>query len=583
MSTSPATPPVQSSDHVNDLDDSANQPSAGPKAVLLGLVAVLVIGCAALFLGGGSGDDYSLDLSVVEPNVADLVTLDQVRCPTSPAASSPIPSSNAVLNQGRIDGSRFASGAIVAWNLVITSTAAEDAPDPEFLIDFNDAIDETQGVVCSFVVTDDPANVSVDEVAPTAAWVGEADEEKYAGTLSLTGTAPGETTVVQFWTLIDPEGGTQPSLRARVNPQIGIPAAPSSRNVRTSFKQPVEPTDGTLELKIVDGDAELSGGGTITATWTVANTTSDRVFDFIDVSGGFEGDVTLEDLNVVSDTDGSLTTCAEADSGFVCSLGFMKPGETVVINATGSVDSNPESFYTGVSGECVTNGQDICSVGTLGYLGQFDRNEIPVSEAADVGQDGDISVAVYSDPEIGYLNRPLTLQVVIASSSDEVTIDAIELTGCPDDELDLTSGDLDGDARLDRSEVWQFTCLARLGAPDGEVIVRGTTTEGGPAQVKAPFEIELISPGIRLIRTNEETATKFSVQNLGDVELSELAVTSAGCDPVFTEGDTDADGAVDPDEVWEFFCQVNTAPGRVFAVDELGGVVTSTEILAEDL
>ena len=113
--------------------------------------------------------------------------------------------------------------------------------------------------------------------------------------------------------------------------------------------------------------------------------------------------------------------------------------------------------------------------------------------------------------------------------------------------------------------------------------VLGTTAEGGPAQILAPFEIELISPGVRLVREDNEDNTKFTVQNLGDVELSELAVTSSGCDPVFTDGDTDADNAVDPGEEWEFFCQVDTAPGRVFAVDELGGVVTATEVLAEDL
>ena len=563
--------------------NKTEQAPFAPKGVMVAIAAVLVIGCVALFLGGGSSDDYTLDLSVVEPELSDLTTPDHVVCPAVGSAPSPLPNSGATIDQGRVDGSLFASEAIVAWNLAVTSTASPDAPTPQFLVEFNDAIDESQGVLCAFVSSDDPATVSVDEQNAAVDWVGEVDDESFNGTLSVSGVAAGETAVVQLWTLIDPVAGNQPSLRTRVNPELGTSSNGATRSVRTSFKQPVEPTDGTLELRVVDGDAELNAGGTVSATWTVANTTADRVFDFVDVSGGFEGDVELEDVSVVIDEDGTTTTCTTANDTFACDLGFMKPGEVVVIQASGLIADNPESFYTGISGECSTGGQDVCTIGSLGYLGQFDRNQIDVSEASDVAQDGDLSVVVFSDPEIGYLNRPLTLQVVMTSSVESVSIDSIELTGCPDDELDLVSGDLNGDSRLDRSEVWQFSCLARLSAVDGQVTVLGTTAEGGPAQILAPFEIELISPGVRLVREDNEDNTKFTVQNLGDVELSELAVTSSGCDPVFTDGDTDADNAVDPGEEWEFFCQVDTAPGRVFAVDELGGVVTATEVLAEDL
>ncbi len=558
--------------------------SGGSKVAIVAAAAVLVVGLIALFLAGGSSEDFAVDLSVVEPTPESLSTPDRLSCPTAATATSPLEGSYFVADQGRVDGSAFASRAVVAWNLSVTS-ATNDVDTASFVVDFNDSTDENEGILCSFVVADDPANVSSEGTGQTtASWSpADVDSESFEGTLTVEGLTKGETSIVQLWTLIDPEAGQQPNLRTRVNPELGTSANPTAQSVRTSFKQPVEPTEGTLELALNDGDGELTAGGPLLATWTVSNTTADRVFDFVDLAGSFEGDIMPESVSVVSDTDGSPTVCDLADGGFVCTLGFVKPGENVVISALGRVDAVPESFFTGNSGSCDDGSEDLCTHGTLGYLGQFDRNEIKISEAADIAQAGELSVAVFSDPEVGYVNRPLTLKVVMTTSNDDVAIDTITLTGCADEILDLESGDIDGDDRLDRSEVWQFACLARLSSADGEVIVRGRDAAGGPAQLKTSFEVELIGPGVRLVRSTTEDAAIFTVDNRGDVELNELAVTSTGCDAEFVNGDTDGDGAVDPSEEWTFRCPLDAGPGRVFAVDVLGGVVTATEVLEEDL
>ncbi len=567
--------------------DAAPTRSRGSLIALAAVAGLLLIGGLAFLLGRDRPPAIAVDIQIVEPQLGDLATLDDVSCPTTAIASNPLPNSYATVEGGRIDGTQFASGQIVVWN-VITSTTEGQSDPAEFALSFSEAVDQNAGVICTFVSDDDPINVAGEnDENPTAVFTpGSQDPDKVNGQLVIDGLSTGQTSVVQLWTLIAPESGQQPNLRLRLKPELGTDAPEASASVRASFKQPVEPTPGTLELTIDDGNTSLATSGTITTSWTVENTTTDRVFDFVDLVGSFEGGAKMTTVDVTEESDGFRTTCDLADgtdNGFACELGFVKPGERVVVTASGSIGRLAESFYTGAAGSCDDGFQDVCSTGTLGFLGQFSRNELELSEAADIAGDGSLSVVVISDPETGYVNRPLTLSVVLTSAVDGVVVDEIELTGCPDDELELANGDLNLNSLLDRSEVWEFGCLARLVREDGEVIIKGRTTDGEPAQIKAPFTVELISPGIRLIRDTVDDSARFTVQNLGDVTLTDLAVISKTCEPRYTEGDLDGDGDLDPAEEWLFWCQVDSGEGRVFAVDTQGGVVTSTEVLGEDL
>ncbi len=548
------------------------------KAAVVAVVVVVAL-AVVLFIVIGNALDNSviIDLSVVQPTSVSRETVETASCPVGAVAQSPIAESSRSDDLTALEGDRvFTSSQIVVWNLAIGSDGQPGEPhDARLAIELGDSFDESVGVFCMFI--------SDGDASPTLRWnQRRSDDESTTAQLLLSGIESGQATVVQFWTLIDPAAGQQPTLRAAVSPGADTDSNSVEESVEVSFRQTVEPAGGELTVEISDTSDEVLPGDRFVATWTVENSTQQRVFDIVELVSSFDGDITMLEVTI-DDHEGFPTGCEVTDLGFACDLGWVDPGEQVSIAATGLVAVDASAVLNKTAGDCSTTGSDLCSRGELSWLGAFDRIDVSDSEAADLKPANEFAVTVLTNPAAGYLSDNVEVKVLVHSTSAGATIAAVRLAGC-EPELEYEAGDQDNDQVFDSGEVWQFGCSAQLPAATGEVSVQGRTGDRSLARTARPFSLDLISPSISIGRSIEGDAARFDVANTGDTALTDLELTSEGCEPTYTNGDGDSDvegdgpnGVLDPGEVWVFWCQDDSGEGRAGATDPLGGKVLATE------
>jgi hypothetical protein len=147
------------------------------------------------------------------------------------------------------------------------------------------------------------------------------------------------------------------------------------------------------------------------------------------------------------------------------------------------------------------------------------------------------------------------------------------------------NGDLDGDNRLDRGEIWIYegsgTAVAGRQAITGSV--SGDVTDAGQhlsavnasddgAYYGADPQIVLnkvivdggfVGDGGNIL-IGEEIAWRYRVGNIGNVALSNIVVSDeqAGLTPVYVSGDVDGDNRLDRREIWVYQASGTALPGN---------------------
>ena len=155
------------------------------------------------------------------------------------------------------------------------------------------------------------------------------------------------------------------------------------------------------------------------------------------------------------------------------------------------------------------------------------------------------------------------------------------------------TGDLDSDGVLQVGEVWRYTCTRTVttpSSPDDPDVVPNTVTAtlndsaGAPLVRTADAEVRVIHPEIELtvtppaatIAPGGTVAYTYTVENVGDIPITNPSVTAANCSPVtYVGGDTNFDDILDVTETWTFSCTT-----AAINADQTAQTVTAT---GEDL
>ena len=237
-------------------------------AVAIGVLAFIV-------LRPGAEPDFEARIGLVEPTEATRGPADQWTCPTG---RGPTPIDASFIGDGPAvspDRNAFGVGQMVVYTVAIT--AGESAPtEGRWNLTWSDAFRQPDstgdyGVVCAFVVADDPFNAEAAEGADaSAAWFPSAGET-VRGQLAVTGLEPSERVAIQLWVVLAPTEDEGARLEVALEAAPGTETDPVSRTDRISYSlRTGDAVDPVVNIDDQDG-VDPGGSGTTTYTFTNPN------------------------------------------------------------------------------------------------------------------------------------------------------------------------------------------------------------------------------------------------------------------------------------------------------------------------
>lgn len=548
-------------------------------AAVIALVVLVVAGAAYLLTSGSDEHDFSVRIGMVSPTQANRVAPSLVACPSDERAASPLADATLDPSLPPVERTGFGVGQVVAYNLAVA--VGDGAPDTgRFVVRFSDAFEP--GVICTFVVVEDPAHREADDQV-VAAW-RDASATEPAGQLELSGLSPADEVVVQVWVVLSDDERPTRQASVSVSPGLDTDVEPVSRSDRVALGMPVTAT-GDPAVTIDDGAAPAVLGQPFTTTYTVTNATT-AVMNRVTFVGSVDDGARVTGAQV-DDTAGHPTECTAAAGDLTCELGFLSPDEVVTIEATVEVDPTAVSFWGRETGPCEPDDeQDMCQRALLSWAGPFSPDTLEVTEITNIDDAAVFSVLATPQVDTGYALGTVNVDILVTTDAASAEITEVSATGCP--MATYTSGDLDqgpalaspvfatdGDGILGAGELWLFTCGARQYV-DGiiEVVVAGSAA-GVPGRTVQQLEIEVIDPVLTISRS-EGAGVTWTVTNDGDVPLTSVAVSATGCQPDLTDA-ADLDEVLAEAESWTYTCPAGAGPGRAFAVDPLGATVSAAD------
>ena len=579
---------------------------------LLGLglaAAIVVVSVGLLLVRKESGKaTYEVGLAVSVPEAVSRVPADIARCPDTAKteAKSVKPAMRAgsyIKGTSHAQDLLIAPGQVVAFQLELTASAK--AP--------NDGSLEIQGswprstarrpgfdgtgaqgespFLCVFLDGSDPAKSGDASGEPATVTYKDipATADKARVSLKIEGIDPGERLVVGLW-LRAPSG--LPTDIAELATTLDAAAA-SGGNVRIAnrsvsyrllFFDSTETPD--VQLTVTD-DAKGALPGEIGYRIGITNTSrravapAARLDAFIDPS--------LRLLNVdPSDGEGAQTKCTTSATGFSCAYGFLNPGETVLVTATAAVAPGAMRRFTRAEGSCDGGDVDLC-IQTIASWKKtaVEDGQVRFDKPTDLPSETKLSLAkLVPKASYAYNGAPATFtySAVNATAGSLGAVRVVD-SGCPD--VRRSTGDANGNTRLDQGETWTFTCtVARLeaAAATSESRIDTVDERGVPVTAAVTTRIELIAPKLTVsVAAGSSTAgdgraRRIVVTNAGTGPIDDIAVLATGCSGVLRLASETA-SRLAPGERSTFLCAVDnaaaTTSARAYGVDPLGGPVTA--------
>ncbi|MBP7961504.1 MAG: DUF11 domain-containing protein [Caldilineaceae bacterium] len=156
------------------------------------------------------------------------------------------------------------------------------------------------------------------------------------------------------------------------------------------------------------------------------------------------------------------------------------------------------------------------------------------------------------------------------------------------------SGDTNSDNKLDRNEIWLYSCAKSLAQTTVNVATAtGQDALNNPQSDQSSATVRVISPAIKVTKAVNKTVIvsgtqviySYVVTNPGNDPLASVTVSDNKCAPLTSAtpnpGDVANVGKLDPGEAWTYSCTTaltQTTLNTVTAagVDSLGGSVQST-------
>lgn len=190
----------------------------------------------------------------------------------------------------------------------------------------------------------------------------------------------------------------------------------------------------------------------------------------------------------------------------------------------------------------------------------------------------------------GLVNYTYTLRNI-----GTVAVTNITMVGDTCSPITLFSGDLDGDARLDVNETWQYRCSTTLAQTHTNTIVATGWANGlsavDIASATVIVGIPIVPPLIHVTKIPSPLILPFgggvvtytaTITNPGVVALTNVRLTDDTCSPmIYLSGDENGDGDLDPVEEWRYTCQTTvteTTTNTAIATGEANGIEVNDSI-----
>jgi uncharacterized repeat protein (TIGR01451 family) len=155
----------------------------------------------------------------------------------------------------------------------------------------------------------------------------------------------------------------------------------------------------------------------------------------------------------------------------------------------------------------------------------------------------------------------------------------------------LSSGDANGDLKLQLSESWAWTCNHTVTQAEVDAggnlsnTVTADSTESAPATATLTIPVSQV-PAIHVVKSSTTASVNaagqvvpytFTVTNTGNVTLTGITVADPRCNagPAYASGDTNADTKLQPSETWSYACTHTVTQAEVDAGGNLSNTATA--------
>ena len=290
--------------------------------------------------------------------------------------------------------------------------------------------------------------------------------------------------------------------------------------------------------KIANPTSLPVGGGNVDYTYVVTN----------------PGDVALADIKLVDDKLGELTSYTGDDN----SDDILDLTETWTYTQSANITANTTNVAT--------------------VEGYHNTQKVEATAQASVSvSSGGGGVSYYPAIRIIKTPEPRTLPVgggeVIytyeVTNPGHYALSNVTLVDDKCDGIEYKDGDKNTNDKLDRGEIWEYTCQSNLTETTlNTVVVTGESVKGNVTDTTtATVTVPTVDLAIRLEKTaNPESLPEggglvvysYEVYNEGIKAISDVTLVDDKCSPViFVDGDINSDNKLDPTEMWRYTCESN--------------------------
>jgi hypothetical protein len=583
------------------------------------VVAVLVLGLGVVgargVFGGGGDTPYRIDSAIAEPTRENRVMPDRAQCPKdgrlADGQEAPLPKTNFTSSGSRPLDGLFAPGQLVAFEFLVEANgSAPSTGSLDFEVswpkgsDRDAGFDEDSKVVCAFVDPTDPSASEKDESSKPAAHFTDLPptQDSLRASFAVQNLAANDRVVVEVWLVavrsVPTSGGLLETRISNAKADAGkkVELQRNVLNYRMNFFDRQE--DPAVTMDVDDSQpADASRGDHVDYAITIANPAQTAITPAARLDAFLDPHTKLTPTLQVTDTQGSITTCAPAADqqglGFTCNLGFLNPQESVKILARVAIQPDAERRWTkedpGCGGEGVLT--DICGRFVLSYKqGPANDARVEVDQPSDLPNNQPLTLSkLVPIAPYAYPGQQVTFTYRVSNAGQSGSFNQLRVTDDTCKDITGPGPDPNGNGKLDPGESWDYTCsIEHINADQTRSTSRADafTDDGRPVQATAITEITLIKPKLAVsigqASRDSPTSRPITVTGSGDAPLTDVALSAPGCASTALVASGNGDRTLDAGESWTYNCTLDPKADpkaqltvRVYGADQLGAGITA--------
>lgn len=572
------------------------------------VLAALVLGAVVAVAATRSGGDeprYRLDVSLPEVTAENRTPVGGAVCPSggrvADGQAPPLAKTEYAPAGTRTSSVLVAPGQLVPFKFLLT--AAANAPLGG-TIDFQAAwdrggqrdagLDGDSQVLCAFVDPSDPSSRD-DEQPATVTWAeAPPTGNNIVANFSVQGVDPADRVVMEAWvvsrTAIPSSSGSLGVTLTATDPDNEVKLGRDKLPFRLEYFDRVETAE--LQLTVTDGEKAARQPNALNYVITITNPGQDaiaplaRLDDFLDKQTKLAGPVAIDDKQ------GSKTTCLDSADGFTCTLGFVNPGEKIVITAPVTLLPGVERRYPEDTGPCAEKLVDVCNRVVLTWK-QSDSSDgrVTVEEPTDVPNDTALTITklLNAPAPFAYPGQRVTFTYAVTNATANVNYNQLKVSDSSCTQIDFKGGDSNNNSRLEPGESFRYECtIDRMeqGLTVSRASVDALLDTGAPVSANTVTQIKLIAPKLA-VKTGADPSDsqllRVTVSNVGDADFTDVSVWAAGCSDV-TPPSKGTD-RIEPGKSVVFTCRVDNPSQppkiRAYALDPLAQASSTVPEIAK--